>query len=261
MAFRDSQVAQAGLKGSKIDDVSNASNTKLLSIKNRRAAGNWKHLVRAIEIQKIEKSTELNYNRNKLLGKRDEIQTRTISLSKTRSVNFQEEKPTLLKVCNTLMASIGKQEQRKSNIVSENITRHTQSSERKKVVRKNVCFSLSELRKQGLETNMKFKEENMVNLEQNSNFNDDDIEHTRPQSAFDYTEEEEEINRQLYCSPSTLPRIYLQTSHRPRFRSFDKNDEEYRTKMICNEDSWKDIHHCRHLRIQKRPRTVHDFIR
>lgn len=256
MAFKES--LQTSVKESQLEDFSNKAIAKSLSMKNRRAAGNWQQLVRAIEIQKSEKSTELKHDRNKLLGKRDEIETRTVSLSSKKSLSFQQEKPALLKVYDSLMASIEKEKRTKSGSVSESITRHTQSSERKKVARKNVSISLNELQKRGPKASIKFKEQTVEKI-QNISSDDRGREHTRPQSAFDYTEEEKDINRRLYCSPTALPRIHLQTSHRPRFRSFDKDEEEYRRKISCNEESWKDIHQCRYLRLQKRSHTMHDL--
>ena len=254
MAFKESQPS---LKESRSEDFSNNAIAKSLSMKNRRAAGNWKQLVRAIESQKTEKSAEFNHSRNKLLGKRDEIERRTVSLSSKKSLSFQEEKPALLKVYDSLMASIEKEKRLKFGSVGESITRHTQSSERKKAVRKNVSLSLNELQKRGPKTSLKSKEQIVGKLDQNT-ITDSGVEHTRPQSAFDYTEEEREINRRLYCSPKALPRIYLQTSHRPRFRSFDK-DDEYRRKISCSEETWKDVHQCRYLRVQKRSHTLHDL--
>ena len=251
----------ASLKESQLQDFSNNAIAKSLSIKNRRAAGNWKQLVSAIEIQKTEKSAELTESRKKLLGKRDDIETRTVSLSSKKSLRFQEEKPALLKVYDSLIASIDKEKRSKTSNLGESVTRDTQSFERKKAVRKNVSLSLNELQKRGPKKNVKSKEQIVPeNIRQKNSANfDTEVEHTRPQTAFDYTEEDREVNRKLYCCPTALPRIHLQTSRRPRFRSFDKDDEEYRRKMSCNEESWKDIHHCRHLRVQKRSHTMHDL--
>jgi hypothetical protein len=256
MAFKKEGLT--GLKEGQHEDFSNDAIAKSLSMKNRRAAGNWKQLVKAIEIQKTEISAELIHSRKKLLGKRDEIETRTVSLSAKNSSRFQEEKPALLKVYDSLMASIDKEKRSKSGNVAESITRHTQSSERKKAIRKNISLSLNELQKRGPKKNIKFKEQIVGNVDQNTDVGDIGVEHTRPRTAFDYTEEEEEINRKLYCSPTALPRIYLQTTRRPRYRSFDK-DEEYHRKVSCNEESWKDIHQCRHLRLQKRSHSMYDL--
>ena len=252
---------QASLKERQLQDFSNNAIAKSLSMKNRRAAGNWKQLVRAIEKQKTEKSAELTQSRKKLLGKRGDIETRTVSLSSKKSLCFQEEKPALLKVYDSLIASIDKEKRSRSSNLGESVTRETQSSERKKAVRKNVSLSLNELQKRGPKNNEKSKGQIVPeNIRQKNSANYvTEVEHTRPQTAFDYTEEDREVNRMLYCCPATLPRIYLQTSRRPRFRSFDKDDEEYHRKMPRNEESWKDIHHCRHLRVQKRSHTMHDL--
>ena len=102
MALKESEGV---LKDSKLEEFSNNSITKSLSMKNRRAAGNWKQLVQAIDIQKHGRSAELNQSRNKLLHKRDEIRTRTVSLSSKPS-DSRQEKPALLKVYDKLMASM-----------------------------------------------------------------------------------------------------------------------------------------------------------
>lgn len=259
MAFKESQGSS---KESQVEDFSNNAIAKSLSMKNKRAACNWQQLVRAIEIQKNEMSAELDHNRNKLLNKRDEIETRTVSLSSKKPLNFQHQKPALLNVYDNLVASIEKEKRAKSGSVSESVTRQTQSSERKKVVRKNVSLSLSALEKQGSKANLrtKSKKQIMEDLgEDNSAGDRSSIQHTRPKSAFDFTEEEKDISRKLYCFPTALPRIYLQTSHRPRFRSFDKDDVEYRKKITgADEESWRDIHQCRYLRLQ-RSYTVYDM--
>ena len=257
MAVRECSV---NFKERQQPDLANRGLSRSLSMKNRRAAGNWRQLIKAIETQRTEKSAAINHDRNKLLGKRDEIQTRTVSLQSNKSLNFQEEKPALLKLYDNLMNSIEKEKRKKSSTVDDGITRHTQSSEKKKVVRKNVSLSLNELHKCGPKSSMTTKK-HIVKTSDRICTNDTEKKQTRPQSAFDYTEEEHEISRRLYCSPVALPRIYLQTSHKPRFRSFDKEDKEYRKKISGDEGSWKDVHQCRYLRIQKRSHTMHDLRR
>lgn len=259
MALRECYVNS--VKESQQLDLTNKDVSRSLSMKNRRAAGNWKQLIKAIETQRTEKSAEINHNRNKLLGKRDEIRTRTVSLLSNKSLSFQEEKPALLKVYDNLMNSIEKEKRKKSSNVNDSITRHTLSSEKKKVLRKNVSLSLNELHTCGAKPSIKSKEHMVRSSNLDISTNDNGIKYTRPQSAFDYTEEEYEISRRLYCSPVALPKIYLQTSHKPRFRSFDKDDEEYRKKISGDEESWKDIHQCRYLRVQKRSHTMHDLRR
>ena len=257
MALRECYM---NFKKSQETDLTNKDVSRSLSMKNRRAAGNWKQLVKAIETQRTEKSAEINHKRNKLLDKRDEIQTRTVSLLSNKSLSFQEEKPALLKVYDSLMNSIEKEKRKKLSNVNDSITRHTLSSQ-KKVVRKNVSLSLNELHKCGPKPSMKSKEHIVRTSNKDISTNDTEIKYTRPQSAFDFTEEEHEISRRLYCSPVALPRIYLQTSHKPRFRSFDNDDEEYRKKISGDEESWKDIHHCRYLRVQNRSHTMHNLRR
>ncbi|XP_028395511.1 uncharacterized protein LOC114519560 [Dendronephthya gigantea] len=264
MAVNETQVT---LKDNQLDDFSTNAIVKSLSMKNRRAAGNWKQLVKAIDVQKTEKSAELNHDRNKLLGKRQQIQTRTVSLANMKSLlNSQEEKPAFLKVYDSLMASMGKEKRIKSSNLRDGITKQTQSSERKKVVRKNVSLSLNELPKLGPKTNdLRCKELEKMDTDDTScgEANSDKIipveRRTRPQSAFDFTEEEQDMNRKLYCSPPSLPRIHLQKSHRPRFRSFEKDDADYKRKISCNDESWTNMHQCRHLRLRKRSHTMHDF--
>lgn len=263
MAVKESQIS----KGNQLEDFSTNAIAKSLSMKNRRAANNWKQLVEAIDVERTEKSAKLNHDRNKLLGRKQQTQTRTVCLANMKSsIDSQEEKPALLKVYDCLMASIGKEKRVRSGNLSDSITKHTQSSERKKVKRKNVSLSLSELPKLGPKANeMKFKEpEKMDSNDSGCNEASCDrsipVENrSRPQSAFDLTKEERDINRKLYCCPPSLPRIHLQTTRRPKFRSFEKADVDKKTKISCNEDSWRDIHHCRHLRLQKRSYSMHDL--
>lgn len=195
-------------------------------------------------------STALEQDRQKLLEKRDELQTKTTSL---KSLSSEQAKPGLLRVYNRLMASIEKQRRASSGMgASQSITRGTESFERKRVIRKNVSFSLSELKKRKQRDSL--TEKTAGNVDRPTSSGDDGkIQQTSPPSAFEYTEEEKNINPKLYSSPTALPSIYLQKTRRPRFRSYDKDDDD---SCRNSESSWKDIEQCRHLRIQTRAHTM-----
>ena len=240
------------------DEVSAKSVIRTVSIKNRRVTSKWQQLAKAIDIQRDEKSTEINEHRNRLLKQRDEIQTRTISLTSKRP---SSEMTTFQTVCDALMARMrqGKQANLPSEVnTTTSLQRSTRSWEKKKVNRKNMSFSISELK--GKNEPKQNKTGELENEMQCTVVSAAEAKPRRPKSAFDLTEEEKEISRKLYSSPTALPRIDLQSHHRPKQRSFSK-EAEFRKRISVDEDSWKDIHQCRYLRIHplRRSSTVPDF--
>lgn len=243
------------------DDYSNSAIVRSMNIKNHRIINKWQQLVKAIEIQKTEKSQELNDRRSKLLTQREKTITRTASLSNMR---LQNEEASLHPVHEDFVASFRNDKAGCVNARTNNagIQRPTQSSEKKKVARKKISLSLNELQKRGekpVRTMTRIGEQRT-----SVHVTEDTILKSkcerRPRSAFDLTEEEEKINPKLYSSPTALPKIYLQKTFRPKFRSFER-DEEFRKKISVNEETWKDIHHCRYLRIHplQRSRTLPDL--
>lgn len=249
----------------KPEGFSNNATARSVSMKNKRTAGKWKQLMKTIEMQKSEIAQEFDENRNKLLTQTKETKTRTVSLSfKHESLN---EKPSVHSVCEVLMASLRKERQGRTTRVGESsvvsgVQRPTRSSEIKKVSRKNISLSLNELQKSEVRTTGATKPQSSKQKDKQGTEDLKSPSARRPRSAFDFTEEEKEISSKLYNTPMALPRIYLQKSFRPKCRSFNK-DNEYRKKVSAavDEESWKDIHHCRYLRIQplRRSQTVPDL--
>lgn len=253
--------------GQKRRDVfANGSTSKALSMKNRSAATKWQQLVDKIELQMLEKSTEHALNCSKLLDKQKELLRKTASLPCPNDLRHREEEsvPAFLKVYNNLMTSMSKTAGTNSSnsdkcLTGSSITRPTQSSQRKRALRKNVSFSLLQLQKGKSEHKITEPKNKMISGNEIRKDDNESIsagvvdEQEGQKSEFEYTKEDLYINRKLYCSPLVLPKLHEQVFRRPRFRSFDKEKFEYRKQLSLDETSWEDLHRCRYLRVRQKP--------
>lgn len=245
--------------------------------RNLRAQSNWDTLRTRLEKQQKEIRYELDTNKSKLLRQRERIQTTTISLntqllptsnstSGTKSNDGEMtnlSKPlSFVDVYKALMAS--RTEQKKSDSFdlksasseTTNLSKSTQSSEKKKVARKPMGFTLGKLQRENSNLSSRLKssqnEETFSELFENAATEE---ETPRMPGLLELNEEDEALGP-LYLPPVMLPPIRKQVVYKPQGQNLDKNSKEYKQKQ-SNSCTVDDVRYCRYLRSGRRMARRH----
>lgn len=234
---------------------------KDLKQKNNRALHNWQKVRNVLDREKEKWAKGAQDDRNKLLKHREMLRNTSLNLTRSDSLNSEENATPQLKsrlslkdVYDALLKSAQEQEDGgfdSKSVKSEPAIRSsTVSFEQKRVGRKSITFSLQGLQKAN--SNLQSKLQAKEKAQQRFLAVDDENHNERPLSGpppshFDLNDEERSLGPTLKLPPTRLPPITRSVSFKPQARSFHK-DEAFKKRVKGREYSMDDIRYCRYLR-------------
>ena len=234
---------------------------KDLKQKNNRALHNWQKVRNVLDREKEKWAKGAQDDRNKLLKHREMLRNTSLNLTRSDSLNSEENATPQLKsrlslkdVYDALLKSAQEQEDGgfdSKSVKSEPAIRSsTVSFEQKRVGRKSITFSLQGLQKAN--SNLQSKLQAKEKAQQRGLTVDDENHNERPLSGpspshFDLNDEERSLGPTLKLPPTRLPPITRSVSFKPQARSFHK-DEAFKKRVKGREYSMDDIRYCRYLR-------------